>query len=73
MDEAILTRKKVIELTGRSATSLWRDVNAGAFPPPRQISAARIGWLASEVQAWLESRPVSLRKQSRWHKIPVPD
>jgi len=58
MNEAILTRKKVIELTGRSATSLWRDCQAGVFPKPRQVSAARIGWLASEVEKWLQSRPV---------------
>jgi prophage regulatory protein len=58
MNERILTRKQVVAVTGRSATSLWRAVRIGAFPPPRQISSARIGWLASEVEAWLKSRPV---------------
>jgi prophage regulatory protein len=58
MIDHVLTKKAVVAITGRSATSLWRDVNAGIFPPPRQIGPNRIGWLASEVQAWLESRPV---------------
>lgn len=58
MSDRMLTRKAVVEATGRSATSLWRDVNAGIFPAPRQIGPKRIGWLASEVEAWLKSRPV---------------
>ncbi len=59
MTDAILTRKKVIEVTGRSATSIWRAVKAGQFPAPRQIGPKRVGWLASEVQEWLASRPVA--------------
>ena len=62
MIDHVMTRKQVIAVTGRSATSLWRDVNAGAFPPPRQISAARVGWLASEVEAWIKNRPVVRNK-----------
>lgn len=58
MNDHFMTRRQVVAVTGRSATSLWRDVNAGTFPPPRQISTARVGWLASEVEDWLQSRPV---------------
>lgn len=58
MTEIIMTKKQVVAATSRSATSLWRDVRAGAFPPPRQIGPARVGWLKSEVDAWLTSRPV---------------
>ena len=32
---------------------LWR---AGAFPKPVQVSAHRIGWLASELDQWLADR-----------------
>jgi len=62
MGDRMLSKKAVVAATGRSATSLWRDVNAGIFPAPRQIGPKRIGWLASEVEAWLESRPVVRKK-----------
>ncbi len=58
MSDHVMTRKAVIAATGRSATSLWRDCQAGTFPAPRQIGPKRIGWISSEVQKWLESRPV---------------
>lgn len=29
------------------------------FPKPRQLSARRVGWLAKELVAWAERRPVS--------------
>lgn len=58
MEDCFLSKKEVIAATGRSSTSLWRDVNAGTFPAPRQIGPGRIGFLKSEVMAWMESRPV---------------
>ena len=58
MTEAIMTKKQVIATSSRSATSIWRDVRAGTFPPPRQIGPGRVGWLKSEIDAWLASRPV---------------
>jgi len=62
MEDGILTKKEVVAATARSATSLWRDVKAGTFPAPRQIGPGRVGWLKSEVQAWLESCPVVTSK-----------
>jgi prophage regulatory protein len=58
MIDGILSRKAVMEITGRSSASLWRDVRDGRFPAPRQTGVKRIGWLKSEVQTWLESRPL---------------
>lgn len=58
MNDHIISRKKVVLITGKSSTTIWRDVNAGIFPPPRQIGRNRIGWLSSEIQAWMESRPI---------------
>lgn len=56
--ERILSRKQVVELTGRSATSLWRDCRNGRFPHPRSIGPGRIGWLASDVDAWIKALPI---------------
>lgn len=63
MEDCYLTKKETSSITKRGATSLWRDVNAGTFPAPRQIGPRRVGWLKSEVMAWLESRPVAINKR----------
>jgi predicted DNA-binding transcriptional regulator AlpA len=42
-----------------SRTQMRRDVAAGKFPAPRQISTNRIGWLATELDAHFHSLPVA--------------
>lgn len=39
---------------GRS--TIWRMERDGLFPRRRQISPGCVGWVASEVDAWLQSR-----------------
>ena len=43
-------------LTGLSRTTRWRLERAGQFCPRRQISPNAVGWLASEVQRWIDDR-----------------
>jgi prophage regulatory protein len=40
-----------------SRSTIWRIERLGAFPKRRQLSANSIGWLRSEVSAWMASRP----------------
>lgn len=40
-------------------TTIQRMVREGAFPPPRQLSGRRVGWLLREIEEWAENRPVS--------------
>jgi prophage regulatory protein len=54
---AILRFPAVRELTGLSRSTLWRFQQQGTFPKPVKLGANSIGWLASEVEAWLLSRP----------------
>jgi prophage regulatory protein len=46
-------------LTGLHPVTRWRLERAGEFPARRKISTYRIGWLESELKAWMESRPIS--------------
>lgn len=46
---------QVVELVGLSPTTIWRKENAGTFPPRRKLSNRLVGWLASDIQDWLES------------------
>ena len=57
MKKAILTTEEVVATVGLSRTSIWRLEQRGEFPRRRQVSTQRVGWLHSEVMAWVESRP----------------
>lgn len=42
---------------GVSRVTLWRMEHAGKFPQRVQIGENSVGWRASEIDTWLESRP----------------
>jgi prophage regulatory protein len=52
----VLKRADVVKLVGLCYTSIFNLERAGKFPARRRISAGRVGWLRSEVEAWVESR-----------------
>jgi prophage regulatory protein len=54
--DRILRSREVCTRVGLSRTTLWRAVRRGDFPAPRQLTANAIGWLASEIDAWIGSR-----------------
>ncbi|WP_349568448.1 helix-turn-helix transcriptional regulator [Azotobacter salinestris] len=55
--DRILNTQTVCKTLSISRPTLWRWCRDGIFPQSRQIGPRRVGWLASEVQAWLDSRP----------------
>jgi len=46
-------------VTGLSTATLWRLERRGEFPGRRRVSPRCVGWLASEVEEWLRSRPLA--------------
>jgi len=54
----LLTKRDVLALTGLSNTVLKRLEARGDFPRRRMISAKKSGWYSTEVQTWIESRPL---------------
>jgi len=42
-----------------SISTVQKLVREAHFPPPRKLSAGRVGFLVRELDEWLESRPVS--------------
>lgn len=52
----ILRKRKVEEISGRSYSSIRRDIARGVFPQPVQIGPRAIGWRSEDIQAWLDSR-----------------
>lgn len=53
---AILRKPQVEKITGRSYSSLRRDIAQGAFPSPLQLGPRAVGWRADEVRAWVNER-----------------
>ena len=35
-----------------SAATIWRKVRNGSFPRPVRVSAGRVAWVKSEIEAW---------------------
>jgi prophage regulatory protein len=55
----ILRLPDVIRTTGVGRDTIYRLIRDGAFPAQRRISGRSSGWRSDEVEAWIESRPVS--------------
>lgn len=54
--ERILRLKAVKERTGLSRSSIYVGIGLGSFPAPISLSARAIGFLESEVSAWIAAR-----------------
>lgn len=50
------SRRQVEERTGLSRSSLYRLTAAGSFLRPLRVSERSVGWWASGIDAWLQSR-----------------
>lgn len=57
--EELWSLRVVMAKTGLSRSTLYTYVAAGAFPAQRRLGPRRVAWLASEVDAWITSRPRS--------------
>lgn len=56
MSQAILRLTEVTARTGLSRSTIYRLVSIGSFPRPINLGSRSVGWLESEVQAWLDGR-----------------
>lgn len=57
MTERILRRPDVEQLTGLSRSTIYAMISEGSFPRPVRLGKRAVGWPASQVEAWLQSRP----------------
>jgi prophage regulatory protein len=52
----ILRRKQVEAHTGLSRSTIYAWVRDGIFPAPISLGPKAVGWLQSELDAWLTER-----------------
>ena len=54
MANRILRLPHVEEATGLSGSTIYRKIKYGEFPRPIPLGARAVGWLESDVQAFLQ-------------------
>jgi prophage regulatory protein len=57
MPESILRLPAVMAKTGFCRTKIYQLIKDGDFPAPIKLGTRSSGWLESEVDAWVRSRP----------------
>ena len=50
---------QVLRLTGLSRSTIYKWVNQGDFPKPKQLGPRAIAWDSEELANWSENRPTS--------------
>lgn len=58
MEKYFLSTEDLMRVLDVSRTQIYRLDKLGRLPPKRQISENKVGWVATEIRAWLESLPV---------------
>ena len=52
----VMRKAEVEKVLGVSSDTINRMVAAGEFPKPIRLSVRAIGWLRSDLDAWIEAR-----------------
>jgi len=55
----IIRLTEVLIRTGLSRASVYRLIKSNQFPSRRQLSKKSVGWLNSDIDSWIESRPMA--------------
>jgi prophage regulatory protein len=56
MSDRLIPTVVVLDRICMSKTQMYRLINAGEFPRPLPIGRHRVGFLESEINAWIEAR-----------------
>ena len=56
LNPSILRLPAVLTRTGLSRSSIYAAIAAGTFPKPVKLSSRAVGFLTSEVDAWITAR-----------------
>lgn len=54
--ERFLRLSDVMSRTGMSRSSIYLSISEGKFPQNVNLSSRSVGWLESEIDAWMQDR-----------------
>ena len=63
MAYTILRLPLVKHRTGLSRSSIYLRISEGSFPKPVSLGGRAVGWLESDIEAWIESRIAQSRQE----------
>ena len=52
-----IRRQELRKITGKSMTTIYRDIAAGRLPKPYQIGPRSVGWREDELLEYLQALP----------------
>jgi prophage regulatory protein len=55
----LLRIRQVMQATGLSRMTIYRLELAGKFPQRRLLSENSVAWLDTEIEQWVDSRPIA--------------
>ena len=58
-NDRLLRREEVEKRTGRARATLYRKMRSGSFPLPLKISERAVRWRSSDIEKYIESRPLA--------------
>lgn len=61
----IIRLPDVMARTGLSRSSVFLKVKTGDMPPPIKLGVRATGWVASEIDTWIEQRVAASRPTTR--------
>lgn len=61
MTYSVLRLCDVKKRTGLSRSTIYLRINTGGFPHPISLGGRAVGWLESEIEAWLEDKVTARR------------
>lgn len=55
--DRLLRLKEVMDKTSLGSSTIYRRMDAGCFPKPRQLGPACVRWLESDIDRWMAELP----------------
>ncbi len=56
--QRLIRLPEVLQLTGLSRTTVYRKIKLSQFPEPIQLGERSVAWRASDILAWIDTRPL---------------
>jgi prophage regulatory protein len=63
MTHTILRLPQVISEVGLSRSAIYQRITEDSFPKQINLGGRAVGWLASDIQAWIKSRLAATRRE----------
>ena len=70
MPISILRLPAVKARTGLSRSTIYLRISEGNFPKPISLGGRAVGWVESDIQAWLQQQIDATRKNERVRRRP---